>query len=63
MDKQQIIKYQSEFDKIGHFINDDKDNEQVEIWFARELQILLGYKTRRTSTCRRYQKAGTQSGK
>jgi len=43
MDKQQIRKYQSEFDKIGHFINDDKDNEQVEIWFGRELQILLGY--------------------
>jgi DNA-damage-inducible protein D len=43
MDKQQIIKYQSEFDKIGHFINGENDNEQVEIWFARELQILLGY--------------------
>ena len=43
MDKQQIIKYQSEFDKIGHFINGENDNEQVEIWFARELQVLLGY--------------------
>ena len=43
MDKQQIIKYQLDFDKIGHFINGENDNEQVEIWFARELQVLLGY--------------------
>ena len=42
MDKQQIIKYQSEFDKIAHFINGE-NNEQVEVWFARELQFLLGY--------------------
>jgi len=43
MDKQQIIKYQSSFDKIGHFINNDDDSDRIEIWFARELQILLGY--------------------
>ena len=43
MDKQQIIKYQSDFDKIGHFINSENGSEQVEIWFARELQVLLGY--------------------
>ena len=43
MDKQQIIKYQSNFDKIGHFINSEDGSEQVEVWFARELQILLGY--------------------
>ena len=42
MDKQQIIKYQSDFDKIAHFINGE-NNEQVEVWFARELQLLLGY--------------------
>ena len=43
MDKQQIIKYQSNFDKIVHFINSEDKSEQVEVWFARELQILLGY--------------------
>ena len=43
MEKQRIIQYQSGFDKIAHFINSDDDNEQIEVWFARELQILLGY--------------------
>jgi len=43
MDKQRIIKYQSDFDKIAHFIKNEDDSEQVEVWFARELQILLGY--------------------
>ena len=43
MDKQQIIKYQSDFDKIGHFINSEDSIEQIEVWFARELQELLGY--------------------
>ena len=43
MDKQQIIKYQSIFDEIGHFINNDDGSEQIEVWFARELQTLLGY--------------------
>ncbi|MDR3184887.1 MAG: DNA damage-inducible protein D, partial [Prevotellaceae bacterium] len=42
MDKQRIIQYQSTFDKIAHFINSDS-GEQIEIWFARELQDLLGY--------------------
>ena len=43
MDKQRIIQYQSEFDKIAHFINNEDGSEQVEVWFARELQVLLGY--------------------
>ena len=43
MDKQRIIQYQSNFDKIAHFINSEDNSEQVEIWFARELQTLLGY--------------------
>jgi len=43
MEKQRIIKYQSDFDKIVHFINNEDNSEQVEVWFARELQILLGY--------------------
>jgi DNA-damage-inducible protein D len=43
MDKQRIIQYQSNFDKIAHFIGNEDDSEQVEVWFARELQALLGY--------------------
>ena len=43
MDKHRIIQYQSDFDKIAHFINSEDNSEQVEVWFARELQILLGY--------------------
>ena len=43
MDKHRIIQYQAHFDNIVHFINNEDNSEQVEIWFARELQILLGY--------------------
>ena len=43
MEKQRIIQYQSDFDKIAHFINNEDNSEQVEVWFARELQVLLGY--------------------
>ncbi|MDR0834820.1 MAG: hypothetical protein LBN93_11695 [Candidatus Symbiothrix sp.] len=43
MDKQRIIQYKSTFDEIAHFITDENDTEQVEVWFARELQNLLGY--------------------
>ena len=43
MDKQRIIQHQTDFDKIVHFINNEDSSEQVEVWFARELQVLLGY--------------------
>jgi DNA-damage-inducible protein D len=43
MDKNRIIQYQSHFDKIANYINNENDSEQVEVWFARELQLLLGY--------------------
>ena len=43
MDKRHIMQYKTSFDGIAHFINSDEGNEQVEIWFARELQVLLGY--------------------
>ena len=43
MDKQSIIQYKSSFDNIAHFINSEDGSEQVEVWFARELQTLLGY--------------------
>ena len=43
MDKQRITQYQSDFDKIAHFIGNEDNSERVEVWFARELQALLGY--------------------
>ncbi|MDR0230778.1 MAG: DNA damage-inducible protein D [Dysgonamonadaceae bacterium] len=43
MDKQRIIQHQTNFDKIAHFINNEDNSEQIEVWFARELQTLLGY--------------------
>lgn len=43
MDKQRILQYKTSFDSIAqHIINDD-NSEQVEIWFARDLQSVLGY--------------------
>jgi len=43
MDKIRISQLKSVFDDIVHFINNDDDTEQVEVWFARELQEVLGY--------------------
>jgi DNA-damage-inducible protein D len=43
MDKHRIIQYKSDFDKIGHHINNEDNGERIEVWFARELQTLLGY--------------------
>ncbi len=43
MDKNRIIQYQADFDNIAHFISNEDTGEQVEVWFARELQTLLGY--------------------
>jgi len=43
MDKLRITQYKTDFDKISHFINNEDNSEQVEVWFARELQTLLGY--------------------
>jgi DNA-damage-inducible protein D len=43
MDIQRIYQLKSVFDTVVHFINNDDDSEQVEVWFARELQELLGY--------------------
>lgn len=43
MDKLRIFQLKSFFDEIVHFINSDDSSEQVEIWFARELQEILGY--------------------
>ncbi|MBA4408861.1 MAG: DNA damage-inducible protein D [Bacteroidota bacterium] len=43
MDKLRIFQLKSLFDEIVHFINSEDNSEQVEIWFARELQEKLGY--------------------
>ena len=43
MDKLRITQLKSVFDTLVHPINNEDDSQQVEIWFARELQELLGY--------------------
>ena len=42
MDRNSIIEYKSSFDSIATFI-EGENKEQVEIWFARDLQAVLGY--------------------
>lgn len=43
MDKQRILHYKTSFDGIvQHIINED-NSEQIEVWFARDLQSILGY--------------------
>jgi len=43
MDLQRINQHKKSFDEIQHFIASEDGREQVEVWFARELQELLGY--------------------
>ncbi|MFV0521449.1 MAG: DNA damage-inducible protein D [Mangrovibacterium sp.] len=43
MDKKQIIQYKASLDEVAEYIVDDNNSEQVEVWFARDLQIILGY--------------------
>lgn len=43
MDGQSIITYKESFDTIATYITGDDGNEQVEVWFARDLQSVLGY--------------------
>ena len=43
MDKIRISQLKTLFDDIVHLINNEDDSEQVEVWFARELQEVLGY--------------------
>ena len=42
MDIQKIQQYKSAFDLIAKNINDDEGNT-IEVWYARELQQVLGY--------------------
>ena len=43
MDIARINQHKQTFDEIMHFIKSDDGQEQVEVWFARELQSVLGY--------------------
>lgn len=43
MDLQRINQNKSLFDSIQKYIYGEENNEQIEVWFARELQELLGY--------------------
>jgi len=43
MDKIRISQLKTVFDEISHFITSDDGKEQVEVWFARELIVALGY--------------------
>ena len=43
MDIVSINQHKQTFDGIMHFIKSDDGKEQVEVWFARELQPVLGY--------------------
>ena len=52
MDKQSIIQYKSAFDAIATYIESDNGKEQVEVWFARDLQSILGY-----ARCENFQSA------
>ena len=43
MDKARIIQYQSSFDAIAQRIEIEGEHTHIEVWYARELQELLGY--------------------
>jgi hypothetical protein len=43
MDKQRIKEYKTSFDAIAQYIVNEDNSEQVEVWFARDLQTILGY--------------------
>ena len=43
MDKARIIQYQSNFDAIAQRIEIEGEQTHIEVWYARELQKLLGY--------------------
>lgn len=43
MDLQRINQHKTQFDSIQQYIDSEDGAEQIEVWFARELQELLGY--------------------
>ena len=42
MDIQKILQYKSTFDQIVKEVKDD-EGSRIEVWYARELQTVLGY--------------------
>lgn len=42
MDKNAINQYKNRFDEISEYIENEQ-HDQVEVWFARDLQKVLGY--------------------
>lgn len=40
---QRINQHTSAFNEITHHIESDNGKEKIEVWFARELQSVLGY--------------------
>ncbi len=43
MDLQRIYQHKTLFDSIQQFICGEDKEEQIEVWFARDLEVLLGY--------------------
>ena len=43
MDLQRINQHKLSFDGIKQFISGEDGRDQIEVWFARDLQELLGY--------------------
>lgn len=43
MDIQRVHQYKTNFDAIGQIIKSDDESQEVEVWFARDLQKVLGY--------------------
>lgn len=43
MDLQRIHQYKSNFDTIGQTIKSNDGEQEIEVWFARDLQKVLGY--------------------
>ena len=46
MDKNSVLQYKNLFDGITHYIESEDAKEKIEVWFARELQTILGYARR-----------------
>ena len=43
MDRNSVLQYKNLFDGITHYIESEDAKEKIEVWFARELQTILGY--------------------
>lgn len=43
MDKNRVLQYKTAFDGIVHNLVSEDEQEKIEVWYARELQSILGY--------------------